>query len=358
MLTHEVRRTRLIQSFPDTIEGLLVTHGANLRYLTGFTGSNGALLLPRHGAAVVATDGRYLTQVAAEAPELECVEARAVATALVGYARKHGVHSLGVEAAHVTLTLHAEMRVAAEDKVDLTATESLVESLRSVKDAEEVTALRRACEITDAAFTDVLGRLRPGVSERDVAWWLYAAMREHGAAGPSFDSIVAFGPHSAIPHHQPTERTLRAGDLAKFDFGAVYGGYHSDMTRTVVLAPAADWQRELHALVNEVQSACVAGCVVGAVPSDLDAFARRSIEARGYGVAHGLGHGVGLEIHEVPFLTASSNAAPLAESVVLTIEPGIYLPGQGGVRIEDTVVVGVTGPTSLTVSPRELTEIG
>jgi Xaa-Pro aminopeptidase len=358
MLAQGARRTRLIRSFPDTIDALLVTRLVNLRYLTGFTGSNGALLVGRDGSALVATDGRYLTQVAAEAPDLECHEARSVAVALVERADGQGVRRLGVEAGHVTLALHGALQQAAGDRLQLVPVEPLVEPIRAVKDAGEIAALERACSITDAAFARVTAQLRSGVSERDVAWWLESAMREHGAAGPSFDSIVAFGPHSAIPHHQPTDRLLSPGDLAKFDFGALYDGYHADMTRTVVLSPAADWQRELHALVSDVQSACLAAVVVGAVPSELDALASRAIMASGHRVAHGLGHGVGLEIHEDPFLTAGSAARPLVESVALTVEPGIYLPGEGGVRIEDTVLTSAHGPVSMTTSTRELIEVG
>jgi Xaa-Pro aminopeptidase len=217
--------------------------------------------------------------------------------------------------------------------------------------------LREACAITSDAFADLVDRLRPGVTEREVSWWLESSMRERGAEAPAFDSIVAFGQHSAIPHHEPTDRELAAGDLVKLDFGACYDGYHADMTRTVVMAPGASWQRELHALVAAVQRAMVEAAVVGAVPRDLDREAGSSIEASGHRVAHGLGHGVGLEIHEDPFLTPSSEAEPLVADVAITIEPGIYLPGQGGVRVEDTIVVGPGGPTILTTSPRDLIEI-
>jgi Xaa-Pro aminopeptidase len=173
----------------------------------------------------------------------------------------------------------------------------------------------------------------------------------------SFDSIVGFGPNSAIPHHQPTDRPLAPGDLVKVDFGALAGGYHADMTRTVVLAPAADWQRDLHAQVLGIQTDCRRACAPGASPRDLNQQAADAIAATGHDVAHGLGHGVGLEIHEDPFLTPGSAAGELVPNVALTIEPGIYLPGRGGVRIEDTLAIGAAGATSLTASPRELLEI-
>ena len=357
MPPYEQRRRRLVASLPDTVDALLVTGLVNARYLTGFTGSNAAVLLWRDDA-VLATDGRYLTQAAAESADLECLEARSVAEALVERAAERGMHRVGIEAGHVTLALHERLSAAAEDRVELLALGRLVEPLRAVKDDGELAALGRACAITDAAFVSVITALRPGVSERDVAWLLESAVRDSGGVGMAFDSIVAFGSNSAIPHHQPTGRTLARGDLVKLDFGALYDGYHADMTRTVVLGTAAEWQRELHTLVADIQQSCRAHCVVGAVPRELDSRATRAIEASGHRAAHGLGHGVGLQIHEDPFLTPGSVAAPLVESVVLTVEPGIYLPGKGGVRIEDTVVISASGPTALTVSPRELIEVG
>jgi Xaa-Pro aminopeptidase len=357
MLPYQLRRTRLIHSFPDTIDAFLVSRSVNVRYLSGFTGSNAALLLSREGSVVLATDGRYRTQAAAESPDLECIDSRTVAVALVDRAEIHGIRRLGIEANHVTLALHQSLLAAAGDRLELVAVGPLVEPLRAVKDPGELASLARACAITDRAFTAVCGQLRPGMSERDVARRLEAAMRDHDAEGIAFGSIVAFGPHSAIPHHQPTDRTLAPRDLVKMDFGARYEGYHADMTRTVVMTPAADWQRDLHALVLEVQRAGTAAAVLGAVPRELDARARKAIEAAGHDVAHGLGHGVGLEIHEDPFLTPGSEASPLVEAVTVTVEPGVYLPGRGGVRIEDTVVVAPAGPTALTLSSRELIEI-
>jgi Xaa-Pro aminopeptidase len=357
MPPYEQRRRRLVASLPDTVDALLVTGLVNVRYLTGFTGSNAAVLAWRDDA-VLATDGRYVTQAAAECADLECLEARSAAAALIARAAERGMHRVGIEAAHVTLALHERLSAATEDRVELLALAHLVEPLRAVKDDGELAALGHACAITDAAFVSVMTALRPGVSERDVAWLLESAVRDSGGVGMAFDSIVAFGSNSAIPHHQPTGRTLARGDLVKLDFGALYDGYHADMTRTVVLGTAAEWQRELHTLVGDIQQSCRAHCVVGAVPGELDSHATRAIEASGHQAAHGLGHGVGLQIHEDPFLTPGSVAAPLVESVALTVEPGIYLPGKGGVRIEDTVVISASGPTALTVSPRELIEVG
>jgi Xaa-Pro dipeptidase len=352
------RRNAVGASLSDDIEALLVTGWENVRYLSGFTGSNGALLVTRSGEATLATDGRYVLQAADEAPDAQLLEAKQVGAALVERAATDGVRCLGIESAHVTLAQARGLRAAGGAALAVVETDGLVEQFRQVKDDEELNALRHACEITDLAFTTVVvNRIRPGVTEREVADLLYAAMRAEGAEAAAFDPVVAFGPNSAIPHHQPTDRELAAGDLVKTDFGARYAGYHADLTRTVVVGPAADWQRELHASVAETQQAGKAAAVPGASPVDLDAAARSAIEATGNRVMHALGHGVGLQIHEDPFLAVTSSAGPLVPGMAVTIEPGIYLAGKGGVRIEDTIVITGTGSESLTASSRELIEI-
>ncbi|HTW19054.1 MAG TPA: Xaa-Pro peptidase family protein [Mycobacteriales bacterium] len=356
MTSYADRRSAAGAALPDDVDALLVSLVVNVRYLTGFTGSNAALLVRPDGSATFATDGRYLTQAAEEVPDLECVDARSSAAALVGRAAADGAHRLGIERSAVTLAEAEQFRAAADGRLDLVETESVVERLRAVKDEAEIEHLQRACAITDAAFAAVLGRLRPGVTEREIAWFLHGCMRENGADGLAFDTIVAFGSHSAIPHHRPTDRALEAGDLVKLDFGARSGGYHADMTRTVVVGPAADWQRELHASVQAIQAECRAAAVAGASPRELDGLARSGIEAAGSHAAHGLGHGVGLEVHELPFLSASSHDTPLVDRTAVTIEPGIYLPGRGGVRIEDSIVIDGAAPRSLTASDRSLLE--
>jgi Xaa-Pro aminopeptidase len=333
---------------------VLVTKPVNVRYLTGFTGSNGAVLVARDGTTTLTVDGRYETQAAAEAPGLDVVVTREVTGDLVRRANATGAGRLGIETHHLTLDLHERLRSAAD--VQLVDVGRPVEALRLVKDDDELDALSRACAVTDACFAAVLAELRPGITERAVSWWLGGAMRERGAEGEAFDSIVAFGPNSAIPHHQPTDRALAHGDLVKMDFGAQVGGYHADMTRTVVCGSAAEWQRDLHGLVLDVQQRCRDATRPGAAPRQLDEIARRALEAAGHAMVHGLGHGVGLEIHESPFLTPESTADTLVERVPVTIEPGVYLPGRGGVRIEDTIVVRADGVEILTGSPRELIE--
>ena len=350
------RRQALARGFDQRVEGFLVTKPVNIRYVSGFTGSHGAVLVAADGAATLATDGRYAVQAADECPDLEVTVVRSVAVDLVKRAREIGITRLGFERHHVTVAQYDALVEATEGAVELVDVGQPVEDLRVVKDEAELDALRTACRVTDEVFAAVLGRLTPGATEREIAWVLIAEMRERGAV-PALDSIVAFGPDSARPHHQPTDRPLARGDLVKLDFGAQVDGYHADMTRTVVVGPALPWQQELHDVVRDIQEQARAATVPGALPVDLDELARGLVADAGHECAHGLGHGVGLEIHESPFLVAGSRAATLVERVPVTVEPGVYLPGRGGVRIEDTVVVRAGGPESLTTSPRELIEI-
>ena len=342
-------------------DALLVTDLVDVRYLTGFTGSNAALLVHADGDARTrfCTDGRYRTQSAEQVPDLERVEDRASALALAAAAPGLGVRTLGFASDVVTVDAHTALDAAAEG-VALVRAPGLVRGLRAVKDDAEVAALRAACAAADAALADLLaaGGLAPGRTEQDVARDLEDRMRGHGAAGPSFETIVAAGVHSAVPHHRPTGAALQAGDLVTLDFGALVDGYHSDMTRTLVLGPAAAWQRELHDLVADAQRAGREALAPGAGCVAVDGAARAVVAAAGRGAefVHGLGHGVGLEIHEAPALSPTGTGA-LAAGMAVTVEPGVYLPGRGGVRIEDTLVVRDGGPELLTLTTRELVEV-
>jgi Xaa-Pro aminopeptidase len=346
-VTHSQRRDNLkAQIVTSGLDAMLVTDLVNVRYLSGFSGSNGALLVfADDREAVLATDGRYRTQAAEQAPGLEVAIERAVARHLVGRAADAGVGKLGFESNVVTVdgfdTLAGELNER-KCSTELVRAAGTVEALREVKDAGELALLRLACEAADAALTDLVARggLRPGRSEREVSRELEALMLDHGADAISFETIVAAGPNSAIPHHRPTNAVLADGDFVKIDFGALVAGYHSDMTRTFVLGKAADWQLEIYQLVAEAQKAGREALKPGAGLCDVDAAARRLIADAGYGdqFGHGLGHGVGLQIHEAPGIGATSVGTLLAGSVV-TVEPGVYLPGRGGVRIEDTLVV-------------------
>ena len=356
------RRAALRALLPTGVDGLLVTDLVNVRYLTGFTGSNAALLVHVDGDAQsrLCTDGRYRAQVAAEVPDLETVIERACALTLAGLAAELGIGALGFESDHVTVDAHAALAEEAAETAALVRSPGLVQQLRMVKDDAELAALRTACAIADAALAELIehGGLAPGRTEAEVALDLEYRMRAHGAAGPSFASIVAAGPHSAVPHHSPTATPLRAGDFVKIDFGALVDGYHSDMTRTVVLGAAADWQRELYALVAAAQAAGRAALSPGVDVADVDAAARGVVvdAGRGEEFLHPLGHGVGLQIHEAPLLGATGSGR-LAAGMAVTVEPGVYLEGRGGVRIEDTLVVTDGAPEVLTRFPKDLLEI-
>jgi Xaa-Pro dipeptidase len=326
-----------------------------VRYLTGFTGSNGALLVTRD-SAVLATDGRYITQSERQAPDVERAIVGAPSTALAERAAKDGVGRLGFESHDVTVDLHEAL---AKVGPSLGKLGRAVESLRAVKDEDEIGLLREACAVADRAFARLLPSVAPGRTELDIARELEALMLEEGGDGPSFETIVASGPNSAVPHHRPTERVLERGEFVKFDFGALYRGYHSDMTRTVVLGQAADWQREVYDLVAASQKAGREALAVGAVCGEVDKVSRDVIAEAGHGenYTHSLGHGVGLEIHEAPTLRAGATDT-LADRTPVTVEPGVYLAGRGGVRIEDTLVVRAgSDPELLTTTTKELLEL-
>ena len=340
------------------LDALLVTNLLNVRYLTGFTGSSAALLV--HAASdeksVFCTDGRYLTQAEQQVPGLERVIDRPSDLSLAQRASKEGLRRTGFESHHVTVEGLDALDSAAEG-AELVRTSGLVEQLRVVKDDAEIEALRMACAAADRALVGLIehGGLRAGRTEREIARELESRMLDHGAAAPSFDTIVAAGVHSAIPHHQPTDSPLRLGDFVKLDFGALVDGYHSDMTRTLVLGRADDWQRELYELVRTAQAAGRAALKPGADVRDVDAASRQVIVDAGYGpqFPHGLGHGVGLQIHEAPAL-AKSGEGTLSAGMAVTVEPGVYLSGKGGVRIEDTLVVRADAPELLTLTTKEL----
>lgn len=322
---------------------MLVTDLVNVRYLSGFTGSNAALLVRVDDATpVLATDGRYRTQAAQQAPDAEVVIERACGPHLAARAAADGVRRLGFESHVVTVEAHSALSEAAGDKVELVRAAGTVEALREVKGAGEIAMLRLACEAADAALTDLVerGGLRPGRTEKEVRRDLESLMLDHGADGPSFETIVATGANSAIPHHRPTDAVLATGDFVKIDFGALVSGYHSDMTRTFILGRAEQWQLDLYELVAASQAAGREALAAGVELRAVDAASRQVIIDAGYGdhFNHGLGHGVGLQIHEAPGLNSAAAGTLLAGSAV-TVEPGVYLPGRGGVRIEDTLVV-------------------
>ncbi|MFT3662498.1 MAG: aminopeptidase P family protein [Gordonia sp. (in: high G+C Gram-positive bacteria)] len=368
---HADSRRRDPASRRAALAGLLNAHDAdamivgdlvNVRYLSGFTGSNGAVLVwadTDRGHDRIATDGRYTSQVAAQAPDLEALIARDTVAVLLAEAaaRRSGVR-VAFEADAMTVAQYDELTSSdMPDGVALVPVRGLVEGLRETKDDDEIAAVERACALGDQALANLVDRnaIAPGRTERRVARELEWEMYSLGADAIAFETIVAAGENSAVPHHRPTDAVLAPGDFVKIDFGAVYDGYHSDMTRTFVLGEPADWQREIYEIVRTAQEAGCAALKAGAATRDVDAAAREIIVAAGYGkqYVHGLGHGVGLQIHEAPGIGAASTGT-LLDGATVTVEPGIYLPGRGGVRIEDTLVVDGSGARSLTHAPRAL----
>jgi Xaa-Pro aminopeptidase len=345
------------------LDAVLVTNLLNVRYLTGFTGSNGALLVRTEGGDLFGTDGRYTTQASTQVPDIELLVDRGTVPALARAAVQRGVGRLGFESHDLTvdgLTILEKVLADAADGgavPELASVRRAVEALRAIKDDDEIESLRRACAVADQALAELAaeGALRPGRTELQVGRELDARMLLLGAEAPSFETIVAAGANSAIPHHRPDATMLRDGDFLKLDFGATVDGYHSDMTRTVVLGHAADWQQEIYELVAASQAAGRAALAVGADVVSIDAAARDVITAAGHGehFTHGLGHGVGLEIHEAPGI-GPQGAGTLAAGMAVTVEPGVYLPGRGGVRIEDTLIVTDDEPELLTLTSKEL----
>ncbi len=348
-MDHAARRSRL--SFTG-IDALLVTRLVNVRYLTGFTGSNGQVLVTPGGGTFF-TDSRYEEQSRREVPDLRRVITRTLPPALMEACRQEGVSRLGFETAGVSFKTHEEL--AALQGPELIPMGEVVEVLRWPKDEDEIALVERAQELTDDAFDRLLTKLTEGVTERQASLDLEVAMREAGAERIAFDSIVAFGESAAEPHHRPTDRRLARGDMVKLDFGCVVDGYHSDMTRTVAFGEPDPRVREIHEVVRSAQAAGIEAVGPGVTGDAADRAARAVIEQAGYGdrFGHSLGHGVGLEIHEGPGLRAGSKDV-LPTGAVVTVEPGVYLPGLGGVRIEDMVVVTEDGCRALPRSSREL----
>jgi Xaa-Pro aminopeptidase len=344
---------------------LLVTAPSNVAYLSGFTGSNGQVLVVRDAGSGegdddrLITDARYVARAAEEAPGMPVVLSRdPIEVALVAAQRSGGAAVLGVEAHHLTWAAARDLDDRARAcGVTIEPTTGLVERLRVVKDDVEVERLRLACHLTVEALTWLVDEVvAVGRTERELAVALERRFVDLGADGVAFPSIVASGPNAAIPHHAPGDRRLQAGDLLTIDCGAQVGGYHADCTRTFAIGDVGEELTRVYEVVRAAQEAGRAAAVAGATGGDVDAAARGVVEAAGYGEAfvHGTGHGVGLDIHEAPAVAKGSRAT-LRAGTALTVEPGVYLPGIGGVRIEDTIVVTADGsPTVLTPAPRDL----
>jgi Xaa-Pro aminopeptidase len=348
------RIERLRGRLPEAgVASFLVSSRANIRYLCGFSGSAGALLV-RQADAVLFTDSRYTLQASEEAAgaAVETVSGPLLRAALRAAPRSSRT---GFEAEHVTAAQHAAMAREAAGS-GLVPTAGLVERLRAVKDEVEIAGIRASVELTSRAFAAGLDAVRDGAAETEVAAAIEHAMRRLGASGPAFESIVASGPRGAWPHARASGRPLRRGEPVVMDIGAMLEGYASDMSRTVFVGgPDGPGRRAREAVLAALEAAC-ARVRPGAAAADVDAAGRAALEEAGYGreaYRHGIGHGVGLEVHEAPRIAASGDAA-LEAGMVITLEPAVYVPGWGGVRIEDVLVVREGGCEILTGTPREV----
>ena len=336
------------------VDAAVISEPANVRWLTGFTGSNGTVVVLGSGEALLVTDGRYAEQAPAQiaaagcSDELEVMVARRAASAVAE--RLGGVARLGLED---SVAWRDQIRWSEAVDAETVPLTECVEGLRAVKDPAELARMQAAAAVADEALASVEPMLRPGVAEVQVQQALDDAIRSGGASGPAYDTIVASGPNSALPHARPTERRLQAGDLVIIDVGATVDGYRSDMTRSFVLGDPDERAETIMELVIRSQSAGVEAVRPGVEASEVDGACRSVIDEAGMGEAfvHGSGHGVGLDIHELPRVVSGSTAV-LEPGNVLTVEPGVYLPGVGGVRVEDLLVVTDDSCRRLTLYPK------
>ncbi|RNE49238.1 aminopeptidase P family protein [Corynebacterium alimapuense] len=337
------------------IDEMLITNPIHVRFFSGFTGSSGALVLAKDLTAEIATDGRYTTQIAEEVPDISSVIDRPSDEALLG--RIEGPRRVGFEADYLPVSQLERLQQACQDDVTLVPVTGIIEEIREVKDNTERIRLAEVADLACRAFEGLLaaGELAIGRTERDVAADLEHRMRRFGAERTSFDTIVASGPNSAKPHHLAGDRIIRRGDLVVIDFGAHARGFNSDMTRTVIMGEADEFSREIYDIVLRSQLAGVEAATPGTKLVDVDAACRSVIEEAGYGefFVHSTGHGVGLEVHEMP-AASQTGKGTLRENMTLTIEPGIYVPGRGGVRIEDTLLITQGPARIITPTSKEL----
>lgn len=351
------RRSRLKPFFEDNaLDALLFTNLVNIRYLCGFSGSEGALLLTRDQAWFLC-DSRYTTQAAKEVCGAEIMEFSAKYEAVCSLITEKKLHRIGFESTHTVVADFRQLteRLAGCELVGIGAS---LDTIRSCKEQTEIELLSGVAALASVSLQAVLSALRPGVTESAFSLELEIEMRRRGADARAFDFIVASGVRGAMPHGRASDKILCQGDMVTIDFGAVKDGYYSDETVTVSLGRTSDRGREIHAIVKEAHDRAIAAVRPGMRCRDLDEVARGYIREQGYEdcFGHGLGHGVGLEIHEKPVVSPRSEIL-LEEGMVFTIEPGIYIPDFGGVRIEDTVVVSSDGCVVLTQAPKELIEL-
>lgn len=337
------------------IDGILITNDTNRRYLTGFTGTAGMVLITKAEAHLI-VDFRYVEQAYSQVKNYSIIRVKdksAFFEEIVEITKRLGVSRLGFEQENVTYQLHS--RFKEKLSAEMVPLSGVIENLRMIKNEDEIKLIKTAAEISDAAFSHILEYIRPGLSEIEVANELEIYMRKQGATSSAFDIIAASGKRSALPHGVASTKKIEKGDMVTLDFGAYYRGYRSDITRTIAIGEPDVKLKEIYYIVLEALSRALSGIKPGITGREADAFSRDYITKKSYGeqYGHGSGHGVGLDIHEEPFM--STKCKKIIESgMVLTVEPGIYIPNLGGVRIEDDILVTNEGNVVLTKSPKDL----
>lgn len=346
---------KLRRSFDELgIDGMLVTDPYNRRYLTGFTGTAGTILVSKTEAYLL-VDFRYISQANAQVTDfiVKEIDRSIIYEEISMLAESLGIKKLGFEQQHQSYFYYSQLLKAA--KTELVPVSNVVEKLRMIKNEEEVAILKKAAEIADAAFEHILTFIKPRRTEIEVANELEFQMRKLGATSSSFDMIVASGVRSALPHGVASEKVIKQGDMVTLDFGAYYQGYCSDMTRTVAVGEPDPKLKEIYSIVHDSLENALSGIKAGMTGKEADALTRDLISEKGYGdyYGHGMGHGIGLDIHEDIFMNPTCELL-VEEGMVLTVEPGIYIPGLGGVRIEDDIIVREDSIEIITKSPKEL----
>ncbi len=350
------RFERLFELLPDNVESVLITSDINRRYFTGMKSSAGTVLAFRNKAYLL-IDFRYIEKARETVKTAEVIETKELYKEISALLRQEGVKNLAIEAMDVTVSRLNVMKkhLKCVDIIETDVLSNSINKLRMIKDEEEMEYIRKAQEIAESAFDDILGFIKEGVTEREIALELDRLMLEKGAEGISFDTIALAGENTSMPHGVPSDKKVKKGEFVLMDFGAVYNGYHSDMTRTVCVGTPDEEMEKIYNIVLTAQEKAIAAAKAGISGKELDGIARRHICDASYGeyFGHSLGHGVGLEIHEQP------NAAPsyeknLEKGTVITIEPGIYIAGKFGVRIEDFVILTENGCINLTKSAKNI----
>lgn len=350
------RFERLFELLPDNVESVLITSDINRRYFTGMKSSAGTVLAFRNKAYLL-IDFRYIEKARETVKTAEVIETKELYKEISALLRQEGVKNLAIEAMDVTVSRLNVMKkhLKCVDIIETDVLSNSINKLRMIKDEEEMEYIRKAQEIAESAFDDILDFIKEGVTEREIALELDRLMLEKGAEGISFDTIALAGENTSMPHGVPSDKKVKKGEFVLMDFGAVYNGYHSDMTRTVCVGTPDEEMERIYNIVLTAQEKAIAAAKAGISGKELDGIARRHICDAGYGeyFGHSLGHGVGLEIHEQP------NAAPsyeknLEKGAVITIEPGIYIAGKFGVRIEDFVILTENGCINLTKSAKNI----